>query len=538
MKQEADVLDAVVVGAGFGGLYALHRLLKMGASARVIEAGDNVGGTWYWNRYPGARCDVQSMEYSYTFDEALQQEWHWSEKYAAQPEILAYANHVADRFGLRPKITFNTRVTAAHYDERRQLWQVSTDGGESLLARFCIMATGCLSSINTPDFKGIDTFKGSTYHTGQWPHEGVDFTGKTVGIIGTGSSAIQSIPIIADQAKQLTVFQRTANYSVPAHNTPLDPAYEQAIKADYANFREANRDMFAGFGADQPRYEDSVWDADEALKQQRFEERWQVGGLGFLGAFGDLGSSHEANDIAAAFVRNKVHSLVKDPQTAELLTPKGVIGCKRLCVDTRYYETFNRDHVKLVDVSKAPITEITPGGLMTGGQEYTFDCLVFATGFDAMTGSLLKIDIRGRKGLSLQEKWHAGPRTYLGLCIHGFPNLFTISGPGSPSVLSNMIVSIEQHVNWIMDCLAHLKAKQLTSIEAELAAEDDWVAQGNAIADATLFPQCNSWYLGANIPGKPRIFMPFIGGLPAYAQICDEVAAKGYSGFVLEGQPA
>ena len=524
-------LDAVIVGAGFAGMYALHRLLKDNHTARVFEVGDGVGGTWYWNRYPGARCDVQSMEYSYTFDEDLQQAWEWSEKYATQPEILTYANHVADRFNLRDHITFNTRVLSAHYDEDGDFWTVTTDGGETVTARFCIMATGCLSSTNMPDFRGLDTFAGETYHTGQWPHEGVDFKGKRVGVIGTGSSAIQSIPLIAAECDELTVFQRTANYSIPAHNEPLTEAFVADIKARYPAFRAENREMFAGFGATRVRHEDSIYDADDAKREARFEESWQVGGLGFLSAFGDMGADRDANNIAGEFVRNKIRNIVDDPETAELLCPTGVIGCKRLCVDTDYYKTFNQDHVHLVDVSENAIEEITKDGLITGGKEYTFDVLVFATGFDAMTGTLMKIDIKGRGGEKLADKWHAGPRTYLGLSVHGFPNLFTVSGPGSPSVLSNMIVTIEQHVEWISDCINYLRDHDQHSIEADLDAEDYWVSLGNGIADMTLFPTCNSWYLGANVPGKPRIFMPFVAGFPMYREICDDVAGDSYRGF-------
>lgn len=530
---DPKILDAVIVGAGFAGMYTLYRLNKAGRTARVFETGDNVGGTWYWNRYPGARCDVESMEYSYSFDDDLQQQWQWSERYATQPEILTYANHVADQFNLRAHITFNTRVASAHFDEADQTWRVTTDQGETVRARFCIMATGCLSSVNTPDFKGLDSFKGNVYHTGKWPHAGVDFTGRTVGIIGTGSSSIQSIPLIAEQAEHLSVFQRTANFSVPAHNHELDQNYVRDVKADYAGFREENKQMHAGFGARRPRYDDSIWDADEATRQQRFEERWALGGLGFNGAFADLGVSAEANNFAAEFIREKIRQIVDDPATAELLCPQGIVGCKRLCVDTNYYATYNRNNVSLVDVSQHPIDEITPDGLITNQQEHTFDDLILATGFDAMTGSLLRIDIQGVGGLTLQEKWAAGPRTYLGLATSGFPNLFTISGPGSPSVLSNMIVTIEQHVNWITDCIAYLHDKSLHTIEAQLDAEDEWVTQGNSIADMTLMPTCNSWYLGANVPGKPRVFMPFVGGLPLYFQICDEVASNDYQGFKL-----
>ena len=532
-KQMNEPLDAVIVGAGFAGMFTLHRMRRSGFNAHVFEAGDNVGGTWYWNRYPGARCDVESMEYSYSFDADLQQEWQWSERYATQPEILEYANHVADRFDLRDDITFNSRILAAEFLEDENLWLVSTDQGLSVKARFCIMATGCLSSVNQPEFEGISDFIGDTYHTGKWPHEGVDFTGKTVGIIGTGSSAIQSIPLIAEQAKHLTVFQRTANFSIPAHNQDLDPAFINTIKQEYEAFRAENRQMFGGFGARRTAYEDSVWDADDELRDKRFEERWALGGLGFLRAFGDLGMSLEANDIAAEFVRQKIREIVKDKEVAEALCPDGVIGCKRLCVDTNYYATFNRDNVSLVNIKNDPIERLTEKGLRTGGVEYEFDAIIFATGFDAMTGTLLRIDITGKSGITLQEKWAAGPRTYLGLSIAGFPNLFTISGPGSPSVLSNMIVTIEQHVNWIMDCLEHLREQGVATIEAETGAEDTWVNQGNELADMTLMPRCNSWYLGANVPGKPRIFMPYVGGLPLYAETCERVAANDYEGFIL-----
>jgi cyclohexanone monooxygenase len=527
------VIDAIVVGAGFAGMYTLYKLLDSKFSARVFEAGDNVGGTWYWNRYPGARCDIESMEYSYSFDDDLQQKWNWTERYATQPELLKYANHVADSFNLRPHISFSTRVVSAHYDEEASLWQVTTDQGEEISARFCIMATGCLSSVNQPDFEGTANFKGNTYHTGQWPHEGVDFTGRRVGIIGTGSSSIQSIPLIAEQAEQLTVFQRTANFSVPAHNLELDEHYIDEIKREYGTFRDENRQMHGGFGARRPKHEDSIWDADNETIQRRLEERWALGGLGFTGAFADLGLSVEANNIAAEFIREKIRATVTDPAIAELLCPNGIVGCKRMCVDTNYYATYNRHNVALVDVSQYPIDFLTDKGLVTNDVEYEFDDIIFATGFDAMTGTLLKIDIRGKGGLTLQEKWHAGPRTYLGLSTYGFPNMFTISGPGSPSVLSNMILTIEQHVNWIMECLGYLRTQQLASIEANLDAEDAWVKQGNEFANMTLMPMCNSWYLGANVPGKPRVFMPFVGGIPLYFETCAKVAANDYEGFTL-----
>jgi cation diffusion facilitator CzcD-associated flavoprotein CzcO len=524
-------LDAVIVGAGFAGMYMLHRLRRLGFAARAIEAGSGVGGTWYWNRYPGARCDVESVQYSYQFDDALQQEWEWSERYAAQPEILRYANHVADRFDLRRDIQFNTRVLSATFDETEGRWTIETSDGARTSARFCIMATGCLSSPNVPMFDGLERFKGEQYHTGTWPHEEVDFTGKRVAIIGTGSSAVQSIPIIAGQAKHLVVFQRTPNYAVPAHNAPLDPAYVQAIKADYPNLRARAKMTMTGIDFD---YSDRK--ALETLPEVRtaeYERRWQRGGLSFLGAFQDLMVSQEANDTAAEFVRGKIRDKVEDPQIAELLAPKNTIGCKRLCVDIGYYETFNRPNVELIDVSEEPIEEITAHGVRARGRMHEVDAIVFATGFDAMTGALMKIDIRSRGGLRLQEKWREGPRTYLGVAMAGFPNLFTITGPGSPSALTNMLPTIEQHVEWIADVVGHMRDRQLGQIEPVPAAEEAWVAHVAEAAARTLRYTCSSWYLGVNIPGKPRVFTPYIGGFPKYVQRCNEIAANGYEGFVL-----
>jgi len=523
--------DVVVVGAGFAGMYMLHRARGLGLSARVFEAGSGVGGTWYWNRYPGARCDVESMEYSYQFSEELQQEWSWSERYATQPEILEYANHVADRFDLRPDIRFDTAVVSAHYDDAAARWIVATDDGAEVAARFLIMATGCLSSARVPDFPGRDRFRGPTYHTGRWPHDGVDFDGQRVVVIGTGSSAIQSIPIIAEQAAALTVLQRTPNYSIPARNAPLDDEEVRAIKADYAAFRARNSLMPTAIGSRLPVTESSALTVAPDLRERVYEERWQQGGLPFLGAFIDLLFDRNANETAADFVRRKIHETVHDPEVAERLAPRTVVGCKRLCVDTGYYETFNRPNVELVDVSETSI-EITERGVRVGERELEVDCIVFATGFDAMTGALSKIDIRGRGGEELRDAWSAGPRTYLGLGVAGFPNLFTISGPGSPSVLTNMIVSIEQHVNWITACLEYLRDHGYDTIEPTPAAQDAWVEHVNLIADLTLFPSCNSWYLGANVPGKPRVFMPLLG-YPDYVVKCDEVAATGYEGFTL-----
>jgi cyclohexanone monooxygenase len=531
-QRDEQPVDVVIVGAGFAGMYMLHRARRSGLTARVLERGSDVGGTWYWNRYPGARCDVESVEYSYQFDDDLQQEWDWSERYATQPEILAYASHVADRFDLRRDMAFDTTVEAAAWDDRARRWHVRTDRGE-LSGRFLVMATGCLSSANVPDLPGLDTFAGATYHTGRWPHEGVDFTGKRVGVVGTGSSGIQSIPILAEQALELTVFQRTPAYTVPAHNRPLDPDELAEIKANYPDLRAADARSMVAFGARVPANEGLASMTAPADVERIFEERWEIGGLLFLGAFADLIVDPAANELAADFVRRKIRSIVHDPEVAEALTPHTVIGCKRLCVDSGYYATFNRPNVHLVDVSgEGAITEVTPTGLRAGGIDHDLDVIVFATGFDAMTGALLAVDIRGRDGVSLRDAWAEGPRTYLGLGTVGFPNLFTITGPGSPSVLTNMIPSIEHHVEWIGDCLDHLTGTGLATIEATAEAQDAWVDHVNTVASLTLYPSCNSWYLGANVPGKPRVFMP-LPGFPPYVERCAQVAADGYEGFTL-----
>ena len=529
-------VDVVIVGAGFAGLYMLHRLRGLGMRAIVFEAGGGVGGTWYWNRYPGARCDVESMQYSFSFDDDLQQEWTWKERYAPQPEILTYANHVADRFDLRRDIRFNTRVTAASFDESAQRWTVRTDRGDVVTARYCVMATGCLSTAKLPEIPGIESFRGKTYHTGAWPHEGVDFEGQRVGVIGTGSSGIQSIPVIAREARHLTVFQRTPNFSVPAQNWPMTPEYERGWKENYPERRKgamAIRNAILYTLNDK-----SALDASEEERQREYEARWEAGGIPFLGAFNDLILKKESNDTAADFVREKIRSIVRDPAVADRLTPKNYpIGTKRICVDTDYYATFNRDNVTLVDIKSEPIEAITPDGVRTRAASYRLDSIVFATGFDAMTGTLFAIDITGRDGLSLREKWAAGPVTHLGLMTAGFPNLFMITGPGSPSVLTNMIVSIEQHVDWIAACLEHLRNRDVGSIEASVEAEEEWVQHVREVGERTLYPQTNSWYVGANVPGKPRVFMPYIGGFLVYKGKCDDIAAQGYPGFRLSPAP-
>ena len=527
-------LDAVIVGAGFSGLYMLYRMRDvLGLKARLYEAGDGVGGTWYWNRYPGARCDSESFYYCYSFSEELQQDWEWTSKYPEQPEILSYLNHVADRFELRRDIQLSTRVTGATFDEASDCWEVCTDAGERITARFLISAVGCLSAANVPDVKGLDDFKGDWYHTAAWPHEGVDFSGKRVGLIGTGSTGIQATPFIAAQADHLTVFQRTPNFSVPARNAPLTREDWAEIKANYPAISRRVRESLAGFP-----YELTLRSAKDVSDEERlaiYEQLWEDGGFKFLwGSFYDILIDKEANDTAAEFIRGKIRKTIDDPEVAEMLLPTDhPYGSKRPPIDTDYFETFNRDNVKLVDIRKAPIVEVTPRGLRTEGGEHELDIIVFATGFDAMTGSLLRIDIRGLGGRTLADKWAEGPRTYLGLQVAGFPNLFTITGPGSPSVLVNMPVAIEQHVEWISGCIDHMRKQALRRIEANVEAEDEWIDHVNEIASMTLFPQANSWYLGANIPGKKRVFMPYVGGNVEYRRRCDEVAAKGYTGFEL-----
>ena len=528
----ATNFDAMIVGAGFAGMYMLHKLRGLGFSARVVEAGTDVGGTWYWNRYPGARCDVESLDYQYSFSDDLAQEWNWTERYATQPEILRYAAHVADRFDLRRDMQFETRVTAAAFDETANRWQISTDRGDRYSARFFIMATGCLSSSRIPDFKGLESFQGATYHTGQWPHEGVDFTGKHVGIIGTGSSAIQAIPLIAEQAAHLTVFQRTPNYSLPANNAALTPDRISYYREHFGEIKAAARQSASGIVITPGTK--SALEASPEEREQAFQWGWEQGGFHLLQTYKDLVVTEEANATAAEFMREKVRHIVHDPKAAEILAPKGYpLGTKRICIDTNYFETFNRENVTLVDIKDAPIEEITRDGLRNKNGAWQFDVIVFATGFDAMTGALLAVDIRGRDGQTLREKWAAGPRTYLGLATAGFPNMFMITGPGSPSVLSNMIVSIEQHVDWIAAAMSHLREQGLATMEATIPAEDAWVEHVNELAGRTLYPKANSWYLGANVPGKPRVFMPYVGGVGTYAERCQQVAAGGYEGFTL-----
>jgi cyclohexanone monooxygenase len=524
--------DAIVVGAGFSGLYMLYVLRRLGLTVRVLEQGDGVGGTWFWNRYPGARCDIESIDYAYSFSPELLEEWVWSERYATQPEILRYLNHVADRFDLRRDIQLNTRVQRAHYDELTNSWTIETGGGERLVAQFCIMATGCLSSIQRPEFPGLERFEGEWFHTARWPREGVDFTGHRVGVIGTGSTAIQAIPQIAKQARRLYVFQRTANYSMPAQNRPFDAQSFRELLRDFPARRREAELSDAGVPVAPPQK--SAFEVSPQERRRMYEAGWQRGGINALSyAFTDFFTSEEANATAQEFTREKIREIVRDPDVAEALCPRQHIGTKRTCVDIEYYETYNRPNVELVDIRNAPIVEITPRGVRTAEREYDLDCLVFAIGFDAMTGALREIDVRGRGGVELRERWAGGPRTYLGLAIAGMPNMFLITGPGSPSVLSNMVLSIEQHVDFVAGAIAYLREHGLDCIEATEEAEAAWVQHVADLANATLYPRASSWYVGANIPGKPRVFMPYVAGCGTYRRECEAVVERDYAGFSL-----
>lgn len=528
----SDPVDVVVVGAGFGGLYALHKFRGQDLTVRVFEAAPEVGGTWYFNRYPGARCDVESLDYCYSFSDELQQEWTWTEKYATQREILEYIKWVADRLDLRSDITFDTRVVSAVLDEDTLRWTVRTDTGEVVIARFVVMATGPLSSALKPDIPGLDTFGGQTYHTAHWPHEGVDFTGKRVAVIGTGSSGVQSIPLIAEQASQLYVFQRTPNYSVPAGNRPLTADEIAEAKATYGERRRLS--WRSGGGSPHVAHPKLTMDATPEERQEAFERRWALGGVLFSKTFSDQMINLEANEEARKFYEGKIRAVIDDAEVAELLIPKDhPIGTKRICTDTNYFETFNRSNVELISVRATPIEAIDETGIATAERHIDIDALVLATGFDAMTGTLAKIDIVGRDGERLVEDWAAGPRTFLGLGVDGFPNLFMVSGPGAPAVLANMVLHAEAHINWISDAIGYLDTHGYTAIEATADAVDNWIAECNQRAEATLFPQANSWYMGANVPGKPRVFMLFIGGFATYLDICAEVANAGYKGFNL-----
>ena len=523
--------DAVVIGAGAAGLYMLHRLRGLGFSARVFEQGGGVGGTWYWNRYPGARCDVESWDYCYSFSEELEQEWDWSERYPTQAELERYFNYVADRFGLRGDIRFGTRVERARFDEGRNRWVIDTSDGATILARFLVSADGCLSEVHKPSIPGAETFAGIQHHTARWPAEGVDVAGRRVGVIGTGSSGVQVIPQVAKTAERVFVFQRTAQYAVPARNRPLDDEARRERRDSFRARQEFKRTTPAGLS--RPLAPASS-DLDAAARAQILESAWQHGGPGFALTFDDILTEPASNERAARFVRDKIKAKIDDPGVAEKLAEiQFPIGARRLIVDIDYFETYNRPNVTLVDVKAAPITEITPRGVRTSEGHYDLDVLVYATGFDGMTGALLSMDIRGVGGLALRDKWADGAATYLGLAASGFPNLFMITGPGSPAVLSNMMLSIEQHVDWIADCLAQMAESGFERIDADAQAEARWTRHVDELAAQSLVGKTDSWWTGANIPGKRRGITMYLGGTHNYRATCDEVAANGYEGFTL-----
>ncbi len=528
MNQHNEELDVIIVGAGFSGLYMLYKMRKMNLKALIIERASDAGGTWFWNRYPGARCDIESIEYSYSFSDELQQEWNWSNRYSDQSEILDYINYVVKKFNLKENIVFNTSVKSATFDENLKNWIVETDS-KSYSSKFCVMATGTLSSIKQPNFDGLENFKGDWYVTGEWPHEKLDFTSKKVAIIGTGSSAVQSIPVIAEEAKNLTVFQRSPNYTIPANNRPLTEKELSNAKSSYDQIREKAKYTRAGIGYNQFEERKLLDLSSEEIKKE-LNNRWKIGGQEiFTAGFTDVGVNVEANKIVADFVKSKIKEIVKDPNVAELLSPEDAIGCKRLCADTNYFETYNRENVELIDLNSNPINSITENGILTKNKEFKFDTIIFATGFDAMTGALQAIDITGKNGKKLKQVWKDGPKSFLGLLINGFPNLFTVTGPGSPSVLTNMMVAIEQHVEWISDCINFLSKSNLNEVEADELFQIEWMDHIEEVAKNTLRYTCNSWYVGANVPGKKRVFMPYAGGFGKYREKCDEIAENNYS---------
>jgi cyclohexanone monooxygenase len=528
MNHHNEQLDVIIVGAGFSGLYMLYKIRKMNLKALIIERASDAGGTWFWNRYPGARCDIESIEYSYSFSDELQQEWNWSNRYSDQSEILEYINYVVKKFNLKENIVFNTSVKSAKFDEKLKNWIVETDS-KSYSSKFCVMATGTLSSIKQPNFDGLENFKGDWYVTGEWPHEKLDFTSKKVAIIGTGSSAVQSIPVIAQEAKNLTVFQRSPNYTIPANNRPLTEKELSNAKSSYDQIREKAKYTRAGIGYNQFDERKLLDLSSEEIKKE-LNNRWKMGGQEiFTAGFTDVGVSLEANKIVADFVKSKIREIVKDPNVAKLLSPQDAIGCKRLCADTNYFETYNRENVELIDLNSNPINSITENGILTKNKEFKFDTIIFATGFDAMTGALQAIDITGKNGKKLKQVWKDGPKSFLGLLINGFPNLFTVTGPGSPSVLTNMMVAIEQHVEWISDCINFLSKSNLNEVEADELFQIEWMDHIEEVAKNTLRYTCNSWYVGANVPGKKRVFMPYAGGFGKYREKCDEIAENNYS---------
>lgn len=536
MDQDRGILDAVVVGAGFGGLYAIKCLRDAGFRVQAYEAGDGVGGTWYWNRYPGARVDLECWDYSYSFSPELQDEYEWPERYPASSELMRYLNHVADRYQLRDHIQFNTKVVSAVFDEARSLWLVTTSDGKTVAARFFIPATGVLSVPKPPEIRGLESFKGESFHTGRWPQREPDLSNKRVGVIGTGSSGIQVIQALAGKVKHLTVFQRTAVFVVPAKNHPLTPEMRARVRATYAERRDISR--LTRFGIAVPMPSESALDATEEERRKKYENAWENSQLlGFRMCFGDILSNEAANETVAEFIRGKIRETVKDPKTAQRLLPRGFpFGTKRPCLGDTYYSVYNRDDVTLVDLKETPIERVVAEGVETEQGLHELDCLIYATGYDALTGALTQIDVRGLNGRKLSDKWAEGAKTYLGLVTSGFPNLFTVTGPGSPGPLANMSMSIEQHVDWITECMRHMRDHGHDRIDAEPQAEESWMQHVQEVVGRTLYLKANSWYLGANVPGKPQVFLPYLGGHGNYRKKCNEVAAAGYQGFVLSAR--
>jgi cation diffusion facilitator CzcD-associated flavoprotein CzcO len=531
--------DALVIGAGFSGLYTLHRLRQLGLRTRVLDMAENVGGTWLYNRYPGARCDIESIEYSYSFSEEIQQEWVWTETMPAQPEVEAYLNFVADRLDLRRDIQFGTKVVAMTFDEQAADWTVRTEAGESLRAPLVVAATGILSAPLEPDIPGMASFAGTSLFTSRWPKDGVDPAGRRVGVIGTGSTGVQLIPVVAREAQQLYVFQRSPAYTLPWRVRRFEPGELDELKAHYDDIRAAQRahpvgaarlsafSVLLGMLGKPPLKSASREDQLRAIEED-----------GVMGAlnWGDIFFDIEASRMAATLYGEAVARIVEDPETAASLVPDHPFACKRPIIDQGYYETFNRDNVTLVDLRKGSIRAVTPSGIRTDQRSYDLDLIIYATGFDAMTGALSRIDIRGRDGLSLGEFWAIeGPLSYLGLAVAGFPNLFTIQGPGSPSAATNFVAALEQHVDWICDCITHLRANGIRTIEALSTAQQEWIDHATSLVAPTVLvhPSCNSWYNGGNVPGKKRMYMGYTGGIPEYRRRCDEIAAAGYTGFTL-----
>ncbi|UXA04502.1 NAD(P)/FAD-dependent oxidoreductase [Mycobacterium sp. SMC-2] len=523
--------DVIVIGAGFAGLYAVHRAASAGLSVVGLEAAPDVGGTWYWNRYPGARCDVESVDYSYSFDDELQQSWTWSERFAAQPEILAYLCHVADRFDLRRHYRFGVDVVGAEFEDGR--WRVRTRDDQTYAAQFLICATGCLSAVNRPDIPGIDDFAGEVYFTAAWPREDPDLRGKRVGLIGTGSSGIQTVPIVAAQADNLVVFQRSANYSIPMPNRPWTPEEQRNIREQYPERRRMS--AYAAAGTPHGTYHKKAVDSEPQEREEALWRRWREGGVLFAKTFPDQNADLAANDIAREFAEERIREIVADPAVAADLIPVDhPIGAKRICTDGGYYDAFNRDNVALVNLRREPIETITAGGVRTSAATYPCDVLIFATGFDALTGALTRIDPRGPGGVRLSDIWADGPLTFLGLMVPGLPNMFTISGPGSPSVLANMVLHAEVQVDWVIELVLTARRLGVTEVEPRRDAAEAWTDHVAEAAEQTLFPKAaSSWYLGANIEGKKRVFMPYAGGFGTYRRYCDDVARRHYAGLVL-----